>query len=43
MISEKKMNQKKRNGDKDNKNDLDIIDEDNIKQDIDITNKNDDN
>ena len=30
-------------GYKDNKNDLDIIDEDNIKQDIDITNKNDDN
>jgi hypothetical protein len=30
-------------GDKDNKDDLDIIDEDNIKQDIDITNKNDDN
>ena len=29
-------------GDKDNKDDLDIIDEDNIKQDIDITNKNDD-
>ena len=30
-------------GDKDNKDDLDIIDEDNIKQDIDITNKNDHN
>ena len=33
----------KKEGDKDNKDDLDIIDEDNIKQDIDITNKNDDN